>query len=103
MNSRTLYAALAIVGTVVPYAAFLPWLLDNGIAPGLFLSAMFATDISAFFSLDVIVSAVVVSLTAVFSTELSGGKKAGVIAVTCLIGVSAGLPLLLFLKSNKAA
>lgn len=103
MNPRPLYAALTIVGTAAPYAAFLPWLAENGIAPGLFLSAMFATDISTFFSLDVILSAVVVIVATTLSGNLSGGKKASVIAATCLIGVSAGLPLLLYLKSGKQA
>ncbi|NMM46329.1 DUF2834 domain-containing protein [Rhodospirillaceae bacterium KN72] len=101
MNMRPLYAALAIVGTVAPYTVFLPWLVENGIAPDLFLSAMFETNISSFFSLDVLISALVLVIATIVSKGLSSGKKAGIIVATCLIGVSSGLPLYLYLTASK--
>ena len=59
---RFLFAGLALVGAIIPLAAFIPWLADNGMAPRLFISAMFANPVATFFSLDVLISAIVVVL-----------------------------------------
>ncbi len=56
---KNLFLALAILG-VAPYAAFAPWLLKHGLDIPLLLSEMFATDVSKFFGIDVIISALIV-------------------------------------------
>jgi Terpene cyclase DEP1 len=55
---KTLYLTLCIVGVVLPYWQFLPWLAANGMNFPLFFHQLFANRISAFFGMDVIVSAV---------------------------------------------
>lgn len=96
MNTRQIYLFMAAVGTVVPFSAFIPWFIENGLAPMAFIQAMFVNRISAFFSFDVLVSAAVVFLALYFSKGLQQRSKVVVALATCLIGVSAGLPLFFY-------
>ena len=96
------YLALCILGTVIPYAFFIPWVLENGISIPLLLSELFSTRIGAFFGSDVIIAATVLLMLIV-----TDGKKNGVrplwlpIAGTVCVGVSCGLPLYLYLRERK--
>jgi hypothetical protein len=56
---KRLYLLGAILGTALPYAFFVPFLLEHGLNIGLLLNQLFANDISAFFGMDVIVSSLV--------------------------------------------
>ena len=47
-----LYAVLAVLGLVIPYQKFIPWLRENGIDWGLFVEQATANDIATFISLD---------------------------------------------------
>jgi hypothetical protein len=58
MRLRHLYLALCVLGVVVPYAQFVPWLSQHGFQIGLFVRELFATRVGAFFGLDVVLSAV---------------------------------------------
>src|ERR1700756_4226701 len=59
VKPKTIYLLLSIVGFAAPYAAFLPWLAEHGPNGRLFVQHLFANRISAFFALDVVVSALV--------------------------------------------
>ena len=60
MKLRYLYLVLALIGLILPYSQFLPWIMDHhGLNISLFVHDMFANQISAFFTIDVIVSAIV--------------------------------------------
>jgi hypothetical protein len=90
------YLLLAILGTLLPLSAFLPWLAVNGLAIPLFLTDLFANRISAFFAWDVIVSAVAVLVAAaVARRRLTTVQLTGIVGGTLIVGVSLGLPLLL--------
>lgn len=97
MKTHYFYLGFAILGLVIPNATFWPWLLSHGLDPGLFLSDLFANGVSAFFGLDVILSALVLT-----GFVLIEGRRIGLvgswipIAATCLVGVSFGLPLFLY-------
>ncbi|MFN8498311.1 MAG: DUF2834 domain-containing protein [Anaerolineae bacterium] len=99
MSLRRVYLLLAVVGAIVPYALFVPWLLANGLNIPLFVQNLFANNIAAFFAVDVIVSAVVL-LVFIFAE----GRRLGVARLwapvlgTLLVGVSFGLPLFLYMR-----
>lgn len=99
MRLRHAYLALCVLGFLLPYSQFLPWLLANGLNPSLFLEDLFANRIGGFFGLDVLVSAVVLCVLA-----LTEGRRLGMrglwlpIAATFAVGVSLGLPLFLYLR-----
>ncbi len=100
MNLRNLYVLFALVGLVLPYSQFVPWIAEHhALNMSIFISDLFANRISSFFALDVIVSAVV--LLVFIQKE---GKRLAVRTLwlptigTLLVGVSFGLPLFLYLR-----
>lgn len=96
---RRYYLLLAVVGLVLPYSQFLPWLAEHGLNLPLLVAELFSTRPGGFFALDVLISAV-----ALIVFIRSDGSRHAVrmqwlpIAATCLVGVSCGLPLYLYLR-----
>jgi hypothetical protein len=96
---KTLYAVMFVVGCILPLSQFVPWVIAHGVDPDLFVTELFANRISGFFGLDVIVSAVVLLAWLWDERRRRGLRRAWAPALaTLLVGVSAGLPLLLFLR-----
>jgi len=98
MKLRHVYLALCVLGLLLPYSQFLPWIMEHhALNMPLFIRDLFANRISAFFAMDVIVSAVVL-----ISFIQSEGKRLGMRLLwlptigTLLVGVSLGLPLFLY-------
>ena len=98
------YLALSIIGIVVPYGFFVPWLMEHGLDIPLFVAELFSTRVGAFFGADVIVSAIVL-----FAFIFADGRRAGARALwapvigTLIVGVSLGLPLYLYLRERSRA
>jgi len=100
---RNLYLVLAIIGAVLPYSQFVPWLIVHGLDLRLMIAELFSTRLGAFFGLDVLVSAVV--LIGFIRREGARLRMRFLwipITATCLIGVSCGLPLFLYLRERVA-
>ena len=100
MKFRYLYLVLALIGLILPYSQFLPWIMEHhAMNIPLFIHDMFANQISAFFAMDVIVSAIVLIV-----FILDEGRRLGMrtlwlpVIATLLVGVSLGLPLFLYLR-----
>ena len=97
MKPRYVYLILCMLGIVLPYLQLVPWLLEHGLDATLFFRELLASRVSAFFGMDVIVSAIV--LLCFIQSE---GKRLRVrllwlpIIGTLIVGVSFGLPLFLF-------
>jgi len=94
------YAAFAMIGLILPYSQFIPWIIEHhALNMPLFLGDLFANRISAFFAMDVIVSAIV--LISFIQTE---GKRLKMrllwlpTVAVFPVGVSLGLPLFLYLR-----
>lgn len=98
------FPACTVAGVVIPYAALVPFLLEHGLDLGRIADEITATRLSAFAWLDVLVSAVVLLLAAFGTGWISTGRALWVTLATCLVGVSAGLPLFFwFLVGNRAS
>ncbi len=99
---KTVYLALCILGIVLPYWQFVPRVAANGLNMPLFFQQLFANRISAFFGMDVLVSAVAL-LVFVRSerTRLSGIERWLPLVAVLTVGVSLGLPLFLYLRERK--
>ena len=99
MKSRHFYLVCCVLGLLVPYSQFVPWLLEHGLNVTLFCRELFANRMSAFFAMDVIISAIVL-----ISFIQSEGKRLRVRLLwlptlgTLVVGVSFGFPLFLFLR-----
>ena len=101
MSRKAIYFLLFVVGAVVPYLAFIPWLIDHGVDVPLMAEQLFANRVSAFFALDVIVSAIVLWVFVAFEGRQKGVSHTWApIAASLAIGVSAGLPLFLYLRES---
>jgi hypothetical protein len=103
MKLRHLYLAFCLIGLLLPYSQFIPWIVEHhALNMPLFIRDLFANRISAFFGLDVIVSAIV--LIAFIQIE---GRRLGMrllwlpVLSVCLVGVSLGLPLFLYLRQLR--
>lgn len=100
MKLRHLYLAFCVLGLVLPYSQFIPWIVEHhALNMTLFFRDLFANRIGAFFALDVIVSAVV--LISFIQIE---GRRLGMRLLwlptlsVFIVGVSLGLPLFLYLR-----
>ena len=101
MSRKYLFLALFIVGVVVPYLSFVPWVMDHGLDISRLVEELFANRISAFFGLDVVVSAIVLWVFIAIEAPRAGVRHAWAPVVASLaIGVSAGLPLFLYLRES---
>jgi hypothetical protein len=102
MRPKNLYLGLCLLGTLLPYSQFVPFLRENGLDARAFLTQLFATHIGAFFGWDVIVSSIV--LWVMVSVE---GRRAGLgyrwlpIVANLVVGVSLALPLFLYMREAR--
>ena len=99
MKRRHRYLALAILGILLPYWQFVPWLFEHGLDLSLFFRELFANRIGAFFAMDVLVSAIVLIIFVQVEGRRLGIRGLWIPLVgTLLVGVSFGLPLFLYLR-----
>ena len=99
MKPKTIFLILCLLGVLVPYWQFIPWLLQHGLNLSLFVRELFANRISAFFGMDVLVSAVtLVGFTRVESKRLKIANRWLVVVALLTVGVSLALPLFLYLR-----
>ena len=99
MKAKTIYLVLCVIGAVLPYWQFVPWLFERGFNPSLFLRELFANRISTFFALDVLVSAIVLIIFMRVESERSRIRRRWLpVLTTLLVGVSLGLPLFLYMR-----
>jgi hypothetical protein len=99
-----LYLALFVVGTIVPYLSFVPWVMDHGFDISRMIEELFANRISAFFALDVIIATVVFWVFVAFEAPRLGLRHAWApVAASLTIGLSSALPLFLFMRERRLA
>ena len=100
------FISLIVIGTVAPYAKFVPWLIEHGLNLRLFVSELFSTRIGGFSAWTYCCPARSRS-SRLFVIEGARRKLRLLtslpIGATCLIGVSCGLPLFLYLRERQLA
>ena len=96
-----LYLVLCVLGTILPYSQFIPFLAERGLDIPRFVQDLFASRVSAFFGLDVIVSSL-----ALWAFVFGEGKRQRMrhlwVYVLCnlVVGVSLALPLFLYIRER---
>jgi hypothetical protein len=101
MKLKTIYLILCVVGVVLPYWQFVPWVAAHGLDLRLFVQQLFSNRIGGFFGMDVIVSAV--ALMVFVRSESRRLRIPGrwlPLAAVLAVGVSLGLPLFLYLRER---
>ena len=99
MRARHFYLVCCVLGLVLPCSQFVPWFLEHGLNLTLFFRELFVNRISAFFAMDVIISAIVL----IWFIQSEGKRlRVGLLWLptlgTLVVGVSFGFPLFLFLR-----
>ena len=96
---KLFYLAMSVLGLLLPFTQFVPWLFEFGLDLPLLLSEASATPISSFAWLDVLVTAMVVIG---FIIGDCFRRSVSVLWLpilgTLLVGPSFGLPLYLYLR-----
>lgn len=100
MKLKHLYLGFCVLGTVLPYSRFVPFLAEHGLDAREFLTQLFATPIGGFFGLDVMVSSAVLAAFVWIEAPRLGIPRWPPIAATLAVGVSLGLPLFLYLRER---
>jgi hypothetical protein len=101
MNRKNIYLLLCVVGAVIPYSQFVPWVMENGLPFGLLVRQLFVNRISAFFGLDVLVSSVVLLVfMRIEGRRLRRRFRWLPIVGLCAVGVSLAFPLFLYLRER---
>ena len=91
---KTFYGFLCILGLLLPYGFFLPWLVENGIDIRLFFAEAGQSRIGAFAWADVVISAIaLIGFVLVEGTRVNMPRLWLPVAGTCAVGPSLGLPL----------
>ena len=102
MKLRHVYLILCVMGAILPYTLFVPWLMDHGLDIPLFFSELFSTRIGGLSGLDVLASGVTL-----FVFIWVEGRRLQVrypwlpVLATLSVGVSCGLPLFLYLRQYR--
>ena len=102
MKLKNVYLLLCVLGILLPYWQFVPWVAVDGLNMRLFVEQLFANRISAFFGMDVIVSAIAL-LVFVRSerARLHGWQRWLPLAAVLTVGVSLALPLFLYMRERN--
>jgi hypothetical protein len=99
---KPFYLLCAIAGAIIPYSQFVPWLAEHGPDARGFVAELFSTRIGAFFGLDVIISAAALLVFIIWEGRRQNMPMLWApVAATCLVGVSCGLPLFLYMRERR--
>jgi hypothetical protein len=102
VHAKHVYLLLCVLGFALPYSQFVPWVAANGLNLPLFFQQLFANRISAFFGMDVIVSAItLIVFSRVEGARVGIAGRWWVVLAVLTVGVSLGLPLFLYLREGK--
>jgi hypothetical protein len=102
MKPKNFYLVLCLAGAILPYWWFVPFLREHGPDLRLFFEQLFATQISGFFAMDVIVSSLVLWVFVFVEGRRLGMKRLWLpIAANVAVGVSLGLPLFLYMREQQ--
>ncbi|AKT41863.1 DUF2834 domain-containing protein [Chondromyces crocatus] len=94
------YAALAVIGTLLPLSQFAPWLGVHGLDLPLLVQLATADRIAAFAWADVLVSGVTVLCFVLVEGRRLGMRQLWLPLVALSVGPSLALPLFLFLRER---
>ena len=99
---KNAYLVLAMIGLLLPYYFFVSFLVENSLDPGLLFDQLFANDISSFFAIDLIITAIIFWVFLYREAQRYGiGNWWVYVVATLLVGPSFALPLFLYFRESR--
>ncbi len=99
-SKKNVYFVLAILGLVLPYSLFLPWLLEHGLDFGLFFQELFVNDVAGTGGLDILGVTLGIFAFIVFESKKLGMKQVIIPILATLVSVGFGLAVFLCLRER---
>lgn len=104
MSTKSIYLALAVAGAVIPYIFFTAFISSEGLDLAAFVSALFVNGAAGGFSADLLITSFVFWLWSFRDARQFNVPNWWLMPVINLvIGLSAALPLYLYLRHDRAA
>jgi hypothetical protein len=103
MSKQNIYLILALLGIVLPYTIFLPWLLEHGIDFSLFISEFSVNDLAQTAGLDILVTTVALLIFITFESRKIGMINLYIPILATLVGIAFGLAIFLFMRERHYA
>ena len=100
MSKKNVYFVLAILGLVLPYSLFLPWLLGHGLNFPLFFQELFSNDVAGTGGLDILAVTMAILTFIVFESKKLGMKKIYIPILATFVAVGFGLALFLYMREK---
>ena len=100
MSPKHLYLALALVGLVLPWYFLASFLLVSGRDPFLALEQLWATNITRFFFVDVLLTGLALLVYLVLRERERLRRFWLLVGATVLVGPSCALPLCLYFREE---
>ena len=99
---QNIYILLCLLGFVLPYSQFIPFLSEHGLNITLFFEQLFANRISAFFAIDLLISSVVFWVFLYWEgSHLKMSNLWVYVVCNLAVGLSLGFPLFLLMRQRK--
>ena len=99
---KILYLLLALVGLLLPYFFFGSFLAENGLDLHLFFEQLFANDISIFFAVDLVITAIAFWVFLYQEARSCQMRNWWVfVPATLFVGPSFALPLFLYFRQAR--
>lgn len=98
---KNVWLCSCVVGTIVPFYFFMPFLLEHGLDVLLLFEFLFTNSVSRFFAIDLVIS----SLVFLFWSYRDSRREnvTGwwmVLVANCCVGLSLALPLYLYKRER---
>jgi hypothetical protein len=100
MSKKNIYLTLAILGILLPYSLFLPWLLEHGLDFSLFFTELFVNDVAGTGGLDILAVTLAIVTFIVLESKKLGMKHIYIPILATLVGVGFGLSLFLYIREK---
>ena len=101
MKLKHVYLALCVLGVLLPYWFLTQFMLVEGVNMVLLFGALFAEDATAFFGMDLFVTAFTAIAFMIAESRRIKMKRLWLpIAAIFAVGISLGLPLFLYLREE---
>lgn len=99
---KKIYLTLSVLGAVIPFSIFIPWVIDNGLDLQLLINEWFVNRISSFFAADFLISWLCFILFLVVDKKRNHVQFWWIPLIgNFLIGLSFALPFYLFLREDE--